>query len=157
MKTIVLFTRRNVGMAALSYLTALGHKVKVITDDEDVLWLAKTLSCELVTMWEMGDYDILLSVHWHKVIPNEYLLKPSINIHPCLFKYKGHNPIKRYIENKDTKGSVGCHYMTNVIDEGELIYEVFFDTPVCSTYADYYNVALPYYFKAIKTVIENVK
>jgi methionyl-tRNA formyltransferase len=155
MKTIVLLTRRNVGMYCLSYLVAKGYKVKLITDDNDVLWLGGRLGVEFVTLETMGDLDYMLSVHWHKIIPNEFLKEGrSINIHPCLFKYKGTNPIKRYISNGDTLGSVESHYMIEEVDAGEVIHREMFQTPKIESYAEFYNLALPYYFKCLAYTLE---
>ncbi len=156
MKIVILYARRNVGLCALSYLVAQGLVVKVISDDEDILWMADELGCEVVTMETMGDYDLLLSVHWHKIIPSEYFNGVCVNIHPCLFKYKGHNPIKRYIENGDTQGSVESHYMTEIPDEGEVIHQEFFETGKIGLYQEYYDIALKYYFKLLDRTLKIV-
>lgn len=151
---IVLYGRRNVALIALSYLSALGHTVKVVSDDGNVFWLAKRLGCDIVKLETMGDFDIFISVHGWQIVPMEYLEgKMAYNIHPCLFKYKGHNPIKRYIENKDTIGSVACHMMTEVVDEGELVYEYKFETGVVNSYAEYYNIATPFYYKILDKIL----
>lgn len=153
-KTIVLYGRRNTGMVVLPYLVALGYSVKVISNDELVLDMADSLGCEVVTIDNMRWFNIFISVHGDKIVPMEYLEgKAAYNIHPCLFKYKGHNPIKRYIENMDTVGSVGCHIMTDKVDEGEVVCEYLFQTGVIKSYADYYNIALPYYFKVVDKIL----
>lgn len=157
MKTIVLYTRRNVGLYALSYLMAKGFKVKVITDDYFVHKLAGYLGCELVDLDSMGEFDLFLCVHGDKAIPEQYLQDGKfINIHPCLSKYKGHNPIKRFIQNKDIYASVDAHYMTSVIDEGEIICSVPFATGEIKNYAEYYNVATPFYYICFEKVIQKL-
>lgn len=158
MKTIILYGRRNTAMYSLSMLVALGYTVKVITDDENVAWLAKVLYCDRVfSLDSLGEFDLFLSVHGNKIIPKEYLVEGKfVNVHPCLGKYNGRNPVKRYIENKDTEANVSSHYMIEKVDEGELIYELGFETPVCNTYADFYNVALPMYFKVIDRTLKIV-
>lgn len=158
MKTIILYTRRNVGLIALSYLVAKGHMVRVLTDDQQVKWLAKKLNCGVISGFDqMGDYDLFLSVHGWKIVPDKYLNEgKAVNVHPCLFKFKGHDPIARYIANGETLASVGAHQMTSVVDEGELVYEEFFDTPVCKNYADFYNVAFYHYFTVIDKILEQV-
>lgn len=157
MKTVVLFGRRNTGLLALSVLVAKGYVVKVVSDDENILWLAKELNCEVVNIDAMGNFDIVLSVHWDKIIPTEYFQnKPACNIHPLLFKYKGKNPVQKYIENKDTLASVESHYMENIVDEGEVIHQEFFYTPECKSYADFYNIALPFYFKSLSTTLDKI-
>lgn len=154
-KTIVLYGRRNTGMVVLPYLVVLGYNVKVVSNDELVLWMAKSLGCEVVTIDNMGDFQIFISVHGDKIVPMKYLEgKKAYNIHPCLFKYKGHNPIKIYIENKDTIGSVGCHIMTDKVDEGDVVCEYVFETGVVDSYASFYNIAMPYYFKVIDKILK---
>ena len=155
---IILYTRRNVGMYCLSHLVALGHDVLVITDDKNVEWLAGRYDCRVIsldTMYNFGMFELFLCIHGNKIVSRDILLRgwahyaEFVNIHPCLYKYKGHNPIKRYIIGKDTDATVESHYMTDVVDEGEVIHAENFTTPICSSYADFYNVALPYYIKCL--------
>lgn len=157
MKTVILLTRRNVGMYSLSLLVAKGYKLKVITDDENVKWLAGVLGCELTDLDNMGEYDLLLSVHWNKIIDTKYFEYGSaINVHPCLSWYKGKNPVKRYIANKNTKASVESHWMTEVVDEGEVVHQEFFETPIVESYQTFYDYAVPFYFKCIQETIKKV-
>jgi len=157
MKTVVLFTRRNVGMYCLSHLVALGYRVKVVSDDIFVSWLAGEYGCEFVTQETMGDFDLVLSVHWHRIIPVELFNgKPAVNVHPCLKWYRGADPIKKYISNMNTVGSVAAHHMTDIVDDGELICEVEFETGVVKTYAEFYNTALPIYYEVLSEVLKKV-
>lgn len=159
MKTVVLLTRRNVGLCALSYLVAQGLVVKVISDDNDVLWMAESLDCEIVTLETMGDYDLLLSVHWHKILPEKYLKGICVNIHPLLHlgeKYKGYNPVRKFIESNETVGGVSAHYMTNIPDEGEIIATETFVTGKVNDYAGFYNIALTSYFKLLDRALKVV-
>lgn len=159
MKSIILYANRNTGMVVLSYLVAKGYKVKLITDnDENITRLAKSYDVPVVTFDTMGDFDLFICCHGRKIIKNKYLIEGKfINIHPCLFKYKGHNPIKRYIENKDTKGSVESLYLTEEVDAGEVICDRSFYTGVVTTYAEFYNIALPYYFEVIEETLFKLK
>jgi methionyl-tRNA formyltransferase len=145
MKTVILYARRNTGLMALVYLLTKQIKLKVISDDSEIQRFAILHGARTTEIGDM-EYDLFLCVHGNKIIPKEFLKeKKCINIHPCLFQYKGKNPIEKYIANKDTVASVESHYMTEVVDEGELVYRRFFNTPVCNTYADFYNIALPVY------------
>lgn len=156
-KKIILLTRRNVGIYSLSLLVAMGYEVKVITDDKNVKWLAGVLNCELVDLDTMGEYDLLLSIHWHKIIDTKYFEYGSaINIHPCLTWYKGKNPVKRYIANKNTTASVESHWMTDVVDEGEVVHQEFFETSVIEKYQEFYDIALPFYFRCIEQTVKKV-
>jgi methionyl-tRNA formyltransferase len=151
MKTVVLYTRRNVGLVALSLLVAKGYKVKVISDDDHVLWMAEEFGCKIAEDFDtMGEFDIFLSVHGWRIVPMKYLKeKIAINVHPCLSKYKGKNPIERYISNEDVVGSVESHIMEAKPDEGKVIHSDYFPTGVCRTYQDFYNFAMPFYFHCI--------
>lgn len=157
---IVLYTRRNVGLYCLSHLIAMGHEVRVMTDDEDVKWLCDVYACRVIENgdWKnVGLYDLFLCVHGDKIIPKNYIVAGRmINVHPCLISYPGHNPIKKYIENKGVVGSVSTQWLINEVDKGEIIHTEWFDTPGCKTYADFYNIALPYYFKAIQNTLEKI-
>ena len=156
MKTIVLYANRNVGLIAMTLLLAKGYKVKVMTEDGDVWWLATELGLEIVSLDTMGDCDLFLSVHGRRIIPMKYLEDCiAINVHPCL-KYKGVNPVKRYIENKDTQATIDAHIMIEKADEGAVIYSEHFETPIINSYAEFYNLALPFYFRAINYTIEKV-
>ena len=157
-KTIVLYTRRNVGLYALSYLIAKGYKVKVITDDEDVKWMAKVYNCEEVTFDTMGvDFSLFLCVHGNRILKKEYLQEGRmVNVHPMLEKYKGKNPISRYITHGDLEGSVSSHFMTEIVDEGEIIHTERFYTGKVDEYSQFYNLAVPFYFRCIHETIKKV-
>jgi methionyl-tRNA formyltransferase len=146
---IILLTRRNVGLIALSWLVAKGYDVYVISDDEDVLNLAESFGVEAITMAGVGDGDVLLSVHWHKIISKEYLKnRLAINVHPLLSlgdRYKGHNPVRKYIESNETIATIDSHFMTEDVDDGEIIESVCFVTGKVSSYAEFYNLALSKY------------
>lgn len=156
MSKIVLYARRNVGMAALAYLKGLGHKLIIISDDKDVLWMAKTFNVGEIKLHHLPyhPHDLFICVHGNRIIPPNNLHGNMVNIHPT--KYNGHNPVKRYIENFDTDGCVRAMRMIEEVDAGELIHQENFETRVCKTYADFYNIALPHYFKAINKALEVV-
>ena len=129
----------------------MGFNVKVLTDDENVKWLAQSLDCELVNGFEsMGNFDIFLSVHGNRIVPMKYLKdKIAINIHPVLDLYKGQNPIKQFILFGNKYGSVSSHFMIEQVDEGKVIHTIHFYTGKITDYAEFYNIAAFYYFKVI--------
>lgn len=154
---IALFCRRNVGLCALSYFVACGHEVQVVTDDVSIAELAENLGMPIVAPTEIKDYDLIVSVHWHKIIPMEYILgKKSFNVHPCLGKYPGKDPIAKYIANVDTEATIDSHVMTEKPDEGEVLISVPFKTSICRSYAEFYNAALPYYFKCFTETMKRI-
>lgn len=153
---IVFYGKRNVGMVVLTYLVAKGHSVKVISDDI-VAETAKMLGCPIVNFETMGEFDLFICCHGSKIIDKKYLVDGKfLNIHPCLYKYKGHSPIRRYIENKDESGSVEVQYMIEEVDGGAVIHQEFFETPKVTTFAEFYNLALPYYLRAINKALEKI-
>lgn len=156
MKSIVLYANRNTGMLVLAYLVAKGYKVKVITEDFLLIENALYYGVDVVTLDTMGEYDLFICCHGRKIIPSKYLVAGKcINIHPCLFKYKGHNPIRKYIENKDTDASVESLYLTEEVDGGEVIHQEFFEAPI-KTYAEFYNIALPYYLRCLAETLKKL-
>jgi len=158
MKTIILYCRRNVGLCVLSYLVAKGYEVKVISDDETVLWMAEKLYCEVVTIEKMPEFDLFICCHGDKIIDKKYLVEGKfINIHPCLYKYPGKNPIGKYILNEDTDGTVESQWLIEEVDGGEVIHKEEFSTPICNSYAAFYNIALPYYLKTLEATLTKLK
>ena len=155
---LVLYTRRNVGMYCLSHLVALGHEVSVISDDPNVRWLAERYGCKIYNFDTMGkDFDLFLCIHGDQILPNGILVdKKMVNIHPCLYKYKGHNPIKRYILGKDTDATVESQFLIEEVDGGEVIHQEHFKTPICNNFSDFYNVALVYYYKTIEATLNKL-
>lgn len=154
---IVLYTRRNVGLYALSYLVAKGFKVKVITDDIWVRQLGIFFKVEEVGLDSMGEFDVFVSVHGKKIVPMKYLEgKIAFNCHPCLGQYKGRDPIKRYLQNKDILATVDSHFMTSEPDMGEVIVSVPFATGEISTYAEFYNEAVPFYFTLFERTLNKL-
>lgn len=154
MKTIILYGRRNVATLCLSYLVARNYNVKVVSDDGNVIWLAEKLGCDIRTIGNKGFFDLLLCVHGTHIFSKDELKHGvHVNIHPTLEKYRGNNPIKKYIENKDFEGSVSSHYMVEEVDRGDVIHQEFFETPICNSYADFYNIAYPFYLKTIEQTL----
>lgn len=159
MKNIVIYGRRNTGMIAIPYLMAKGFRVHVISDYGDVIAVAKSLGC-LVGQFESIqwlEYDLFLCVHGDRIIPKEWIKEGKmVNIHPCLSLYKGHNPIKKYIDNRNKVGSVDSHFIVEQVDEGPVIHSENFYTGVVSDYASFYNLALPFYLKTIHKTLKKL-
>jgi len=98
----------------------------------------------------IGAYDLLVCVHGREIVPKEFLDSleyGGLNVHPCLWKYKGADPIGRLIKNKDSMASVGCHRMTEKVDEGEVMCETKVKLPITGdlTTPDVYRILYPLY------------
>lgn len=141
-------------MYVMSYLVAQGYDIEVITEDDNVKTLAGYYNLPIVTFDTMGEYDLFICCHGRKIIDKKYMTDRMINIHPCLYKYKGHNPIKRYIANKDKRGSVEAQWMIEEVDAGDVIYREEFDTGQVHNYAEFYNIAAPHYFSVIHNTLK---
>ena len=92
--------------------------------------------------------DLLVSVHGREVVPKKLFELPrlgSINVHPCLYRYKGANPIGRLLQDGCRKASVGVHRMTENIDEGEVLVEEFVDVRESTSIEEVYNILYPFY------------
>ena len=80
----------------------------------------------------------------------------AINVHPCLFKYKGLHPVRRLLEDGGTRASVGVHRMAEKVDEGEVLIEEFIDIRGKKSVDEVYNALYPLYslitLKAMKLV-----
>lgn len=156
MKTVVLYGNRNTALCVLYYLVAKGYNVKLVTDGDPFMnKAAKTLNVQIVDLEDTGDYDLFICVHGRRILPKKLLKeRKMINVHPT--QYNGHNPVKRHIINGDTKSIIRVMYMTEAVDEGELIVKETFTTPICRTYADYYNCALKFYFIALDSAFQKI-
>jgi len=103
--------------------------------------------------------DLLISVHGREMVTGEELQRPrlgGINVHPCLYRYKGARPVARLIADGETRASVGCHVMTAVLDAGPVLSEVFIEIPDVSkrSEAEVYNILYPLYPRVL---IESIR
>lgn len=103
--------------------------------------------------------DLLICVHGLEVVPKALLELPrlgGINVHPCLYAYKGLHPIERLLRDGSRRASVGVHRMTERIDVGEVLVEEFVDIGPRRTIEEVYNLLYPLYatvlFKALQEV-----
>lgn len=153
---MIFYGRTQVGTVVLSYLVAKGFQVKVIPEDDMIEKLCDYYGLETRTLDTMED-ELFICCHGAKIIPERYLKEGRfINMHSCLFKYKGKDPISRYIQNKDTQASIESHYMVKEVDAGEVIHQVFFETPVVKTHGEYFNIALPHYYTCIHETLKKI-
>lgn len=153
------------GMIGLLTIKALGHKISyVISSDNNLLSLAKELglttfrSVREINSW--GSTDLLLSVHGREKVPASVLDQlpyGGINLHPCLFAFKGRSPVERLVETNIDTASVGAHVMTENYDEGEVLYEPRIDTRGDRDPISIYNMLYWLYPKVIIRVLGDIK
>lgn len=156
----------------ITLLTLLAEKVDVrfvIAEDEKLQLIAQIFNLELKPKALLGnenyievlknDIDFFICSHGKKILSENLVNKlRCINLHPCLYKYKGARPIKRLIADNNPKASVASHWMTEKIDEGETIVEEFIQIDNVSekTEADVYNNIYPLYSQVIIKTIEKI-
>jgi methionyl-tRNA formyltransferase len=108
---------------------------------------------------DLSNSDLLISVHGREIVTKDILFIPRkgcINVHPCLYKYKGANPVQRLIEDKNPLASVGVHFMTEKVDEGKVIVEEFVNLREVNTVEGIYNILYPYYSIALSKAIDSL-
>jgi hypothetical protein len=157
-RDVIFYGRTQVGTVVLSYLVAKGYNVKVIPEDNMTRMLCGYYNLPIVTLDTMGKFDIFVSCHGEKIIKEKYLKDGKfVNMHSCLWKYKGKDPISRYITNRDTEASIESHFMIKEVDAGKVITRVLFETPIINTHGEYFNIALPHYYKCIDETLKRLK
>ena len=100
----------------------------------------------------LSDCDLLICVHGREIVPKSLFELPriaSINVHPGLSDYKGADPVQRLFKDKGRIASVGVHRMTEEVDCGEVLSEVYVNVDGKKSVEEIYNELYPYYSKAI--------
>ena len=90
-----------------------------------------------------------------QILKKDILSIGCINLHPCLSKYKGENPIERLLKDKGKKASVGVHWMTEEVDRGEVIIEKFLKikgSNVTEVYNELYSVYAEVLIEALNKI-----
>lgn len=161
---IIFYGGRQVGVIGLLSCIASGNTViATIPEDEMVAETAKMLGIQIIQKEMLSDkeleaymkyleIDLFVCVHGRQIIRKNILTatkRGCINVHPCLWKYKGASPIERLIIDGEQKISVGVHYMTEVVDVGETITEVFSERGTENSVPEIYNTLYPIYSLAL--------
>ena len=100
--------------------------------------------------------DLLVCCHGRQILKEDLLSIGCINLHPCLYKYKGADPIVRLLADKETRASVGVHWMRKEVDEGEVIVERFLEVDG-SGVVEVYNQLYPLYSQALVEALNRIK
>ena len=151
---------KQAGCIGLLSLYAAGFTpTAVVAYDELVKQLSETLGIPVTSSIHDSSFQeslsrshILVSVHGRQIVPEKYLTLPSlggINVHPCLYRYKGADPVGRLLEEGNNRASVGVHRMTTVLDEGEVLAEEFVMVDGKETVEAVYNALYPFYATAL--------
>ncbi len=156
--SVIYLGGKQAGLIGLLTVVCCGcHVEAVVPRDKIVEDVARKLrypifdsvKCEEIKNLLRG-VDLLVSVHSKEIIPVEILNIPhlgGINVHPCLYGYKGANPISRFLADNVCKASVGVHCMTEAVDCGDVLVERFveIDRQKINTVTEVYNILYPVY------------
>lgn len=164
---VVYLGGKQAGLIGLLAVKAFGCRVDAVVPRGDLVGnVARKLGCSLFDSVKDGglriilrNADLIVSVHSKEIVPIEILKMPrlgGINVHPCLYRYKGSNPITRFLSGSETMASIGVHFMSEEVDCGEVINEIFveIDKEKVNTLVEVYNVLYPIYAEAILDALE---
>ena len=165
---IIFYGGRQAGMVSLLTLLALKEEIVcVIPVDNIVEKTAKRFGLKVRKVKDINNKkfvkylkslrpNLFVCCHGRQIFKKDILAIGCINLHPCLYKYKGANPIERLLKDKEKKASVGVHWMTEEIDRGKVIAEEFFSvsgkTPI-----EIYNELYPVYSKVLIKALNKIK
>ncbi len=103
--------------------------------------------------------DILLEVSYGRIFPNvflEIMKNRCINFHPSLLPgYKGPNPIRWVIFNREKITGVSAHIISTKIDSGEILVQKQFQLTSTETYDFLYNKLSDLTVDIIDSAVEN--
>lgn len=153
-----------VGGCHIKAVVSVSDMVKKLSNELEIPAYHSVKQKEIIQL--LPEVDLLISVHSREIIPVELLNIPrlgGINVHPCLLKYKGKDPIQRFLQGNETQASVGVHRMTEDVDMGETLFEMFvdIDRQKVMQVVDVYNILYPLYsivlLKTIDLLVEGNK
>lgn len=144
---VIFMGGRQAGCLGLLTLCSVGLRpIRVIYYDDMVFNLGLDLGFNyadtITAIKDLPDrLDLLVSVHGREIVrPHQLaMFKDAINVHPCLWKYPGADPVRRLIRDYGTKASVGCHRMTAEVDGGEVLAEEFIELKSANFIDEVYN------------------
>lgn len=164
---IVFLGGKQVGVIGLLTTLAVGCEVKaVVPRDSIVEELARKLGIPIYDSVKgseirplLSKVDLMISVHSKEIVPPKILAIPrlgGINVHPCLYRYKGSYPIQKFLLDTVPNASVGVHRMIEEVDCGEVLVERFIEVDRMSAPAviDIYNILYPLYSLVLIEALE---
>ena len=159
MKTIF-YGGEKAGMIVLLALTSLCDIRLVIAQDDIVYDIAKLLGLKVdrvsnINKQKLVKADLFVCCHARQIIGDALIKEYKdriINLHPCLYLYKGADPVQRMLKDGITKASVACHHIIKEVDAGKVIIENFQEVESKDT-VGVYNELYPLY---VKTIIDTI-
>jgi len=161
---------QTAGIIILLMLISKKVRVKyVITEDRNIKNVATSFGLKIKQKSALDDanfintlakdIDFFICCHGKKILSSKFVKNiKSINFHPCLYKYKGANPVERLIADGNPLASVASHWMTEVVDGGKTIVEEYIKIKDVKrkTAADIYNLLYPLYLKVLIKTLDKI-
>lgn len=170
---IVFYGNRQAGLIAFLALKAMRRGfhadiVEVWTDtDEFVKWVAphhdgpvKLFSVHnYMAAVEPPEADLLVCVHGRRIVPKQVLdAMDCVNLHPYLKDFPGASPVELAIASALPYASVSAHYMTTVLDMGDVITTLTTDRDrLLMKPVEVYNLLYPLYAQVVVDAVEKVQ
>ena len=158
---IAFYGGQTAGMISLLSLLGTQHSVRfVFPEDRKVETIAELFKLSILPKKDLNtaatirlianSVDLFICCHGKKVLSRAFVTSiRCINLHPCLYLYKGAHPIRRLIADHNPKASVAAHWMTEIVDQGNTIVELFetINNIKNKSEADVYAALYPLYVK----------
>lgn len=168
---IAFYGGQTAGIVVLLTLVAKNSRIKyVFPEDKKIKKIAELFSLPVKKKSSLDEkkcidklkknIDLFLCCHGRKILSKELVQSLTcINLHPCLYRYKGARPIKRLIKDNNAKASVAAHFMTEEVDQGKKILELFktIENIASKTEAEVYNELYPLYVEVTLKVLRKIK
>ena len=167
---IAFYGGQTTGMITLLTLLGTTHEVKfVFPEDKKVETIAELFKLSILPKKDLNtaatihlisnSVDLFICCHGKKVLSRAFVTSiRCINLHPCLYRYKGARPVAHLIADQNQKASVAAHWMNERIDEGKIILEKFIIIKNIEeqTEAEVYNLLYPLYSSVILQVLDEL-
>ena len=168
---IAFYGGQTAGMISLLSLLGTQHSVRfVFPEDRKVETIAELFKLSILPKKDLNtaatirlianSVDLFICCHGKKILSREFVMSiKCVNLHPCLYRYKGARPVAHLIADQNQKASVAAHWMNERVDEGKVILEKFITVNNIEkhTEADVYNLLYPLYTTVILQVLDVLK
>jgi len=165
---IIFYGGRQAGLVSLLTLLSLKHDIVCVIPVDDVVEsVAGNLGLNIQKPKNINEDEFVgylkglkaeafICCHGRQIIKARILNAfKCINLHPCLYQYKGAEPIKRLLQDHNKRASVASHQMTETVDGGQVIVENFKEVE-SDTVVGVYNELYPIYAKTIIDTMEKI-
>ena len=168
---IAFYGGETAGIVTLLTLLGTSHSIThVFPQDQGVARIAKSFQIPVKNKLEINSpkvitelikkVDLLICCHGKRILSKELVSRVKcINLHPCLYKYKGAKPVDRLIADGNPKASIASHWMVEKIDAGETIIEEFIDISEVTKKSpqEVYSLLYPVYVEVLLNTLQKIQ